>query len=417
MSLIGRIMGFGRKASPIGMDGTTLADLRDDSGYGTRVTREEALRISTVLACVRVIANGVSQVPFRLYRQDGDARMIAKDHALNRLLHRRPNRWQTSFELREVLLAHVLLTGNAYAFVNRVGMAREISAIEPLDPNRVTVARSADLELTYTYTAESGATATFGADAIWHLRGPSWNSWMGMDALKAAATALGLAQALERGQYDFQKKGAQTSGVLSTKTKITPEKYAFLSAWLDKHMPGGERAGRPMILDDDAKYQSFTMSAGDQQLIETRKHQIEEICRHFGVMPIMVGHSDKTATYASAEQMFLAHVVHTLSPWYERIEQSADVNLLSPAEQEAGYFTKFTPNALMRGTAKERAEFYKAGLGSGGGAGWLTPNDVRRFEDMEPSDDPEADKLPRPGSQNAGAQSADQTSGDQNGSV
>jgi phage portal protein BeeE len=113
-------------------------------------------------------------------------------------------------------------------------------------------------------------------------------------------------------------------------------------------------------------------------------------------MPIMVGQSDKAATYASAEQMFLAHVVHTLMPWYQRIEQSADVNLLSEEQRNAGFYTKLNPNALMRGAATDRAEYYAKGLGSGGGKGWLTQNDVRSFEDMDKSDDPKADELPQP---------------------
>jgi len=211
-----------------------------------------------------------------------------------------------------------------------------------------------------------------------------------------ARDAIGLSIALEQGQSDFQRNGAQTSGILSVTNKLSPERFEFLSKWLDKHEPGGVRFQKPIILDDGAKYASNTMTGVDQQLIETRKHQIEDICREFGVMPIMVGHADKTATYASAEQMFLAHVVHTLSPWYQRIEQSADVNLLSEKELGAGFYTKFTPNALMRGAAKDRGEFYAKALGSGGTKGWMTQNEVRGFEEMDRSDDPEADKLPQP---------------------
>jgi phage portal protein BeeE len=113
-------------------------------------------------------------------------------------------------------------------------------------------------------------------------------------------------------------------------------------------------------------------------------------------MPIMVGFSDKAATYASAEQMFLAHVVHTLMPWYQRIEQSADVNLLTEAQRMAGMYVKLNPNALMRGAAKDRAEYYAKALGSGGTKGWMTQNDVRSLEEMDRSDDPEADMLPQP---------------------
>lgn len=365
------------------------------SRSGESVTWKTALEVSTVLACVRVVAEGVAQVPFRPYRDENGGRVIAVEHPLYQLLYRRPNRWQTSFEFRETLMFHTMLTNNAFVFLNRVGLAREVMELIPIEPHRVCVDQLDDYRLQYKVTGKTGGTQTFGQDAIWHLRGPSWNSWMGLDATRLAREAIGLSIALERGQAEFQKGGAKTSGLLSVEDKLTPEQYAFFAGWMDKYLPGGERAGKPFITDRGTKYTPFSMTAVDQQLIETRKHQIEEICREFRVMPIMVGHTDKTATYASAEQMFLAHVVHTLSPWYERIEQSADVNLLSEAERAAGLYTKFTPNALMRGAAKDRADFYAKGLGSGGAKGWLTQNDVRSFEEMDRSDDPEADKLPQ----------------------
>lgn len=156
-----------------------------------------------------------------------------------------------------------------------------------------------------------------------------------------------------------------------------------------------------MILDDDAKYTPFGMTGVDAQHLETRKHQIEEICRAFGVMPIMIGHADKTATYASAEQMFLAHVVHTLSPWYERIEQSADAQLLTEEDRAAGFYTKFSPNALMRGAAKDRAEYYKAALGTTQQPGWMTRNEVRALEEMNPV--PGGDQFPELITNNSGS--------------
>lgn len=383
-------MGFWKRM--FGMEGKSgfepterEAAIRGIPLQGGRITAETALYVSTVLACVRVIANGIAQVPFRVYREDkSGGRAPASDHPLAPLLYRRPNKWQTSYEFRETLMFHVLLTGNAFVFVNRVGAERRVLELIPIDPKHVSVRQLSDYSLEYRVTSDAGAAKTFGADAIWHLRGPSWNSWRGLEAVKLAQEAIGLAQSLERGQKDFQEKGAKTSGVLSTTQKLSPERFEFLSKWLDKHMPGGERSGKPIIVDDGTSYTSMAMSAVDQQLIETRKHQIEEICREFGVMPIMVGHADKTATYASAEQMFLAHVVHTLAPWYQRIEQSADVNLLSEEDLAQGYYTKFTPNALMRGAASDRAAFYTAALGTTQQPGWMTKNEVRALEELSP---------------------------------
>jgi len=399
MGFVRRLLGLEGKSS--GSVTSSLDLFREiyggrESKSGVTVTTDVALGVATVLACTRVIANGVAQVPFRLYRDTGTTRKAATDHPLYGLLYRRPNKWQTSFEFRETVMFHLLLTNNAYVFVNRAGLARSIREMVPIEPGRVTVEQRPDYSLIYKVTGKDGSTQTFPADAIWHLRGPSWNSWQGMDALRMARDAIGLSITLEQGQAEFQSGGARVSGVLSVDDKLSPERFAFLAAWLDRHAPGGDRSGKPIIADMGADFKPFTMTGVDQQLIETRKHQIEEICRSFGVMPIMVGHADKTATYASAEQMFLAHVVHTLSPWYERVEQSADINLLTDADRESGLYTKFTANALMRGAAKDRGEFYAKALGAGGGKGWMTQNDVRGLEELDRSDDPRADELPQP---------------------
>jgi phage portal protein BeeE len=101
-------------------------------------------------------------------------------------------------------------------------------------------------------------------------------------------------------------------------------------------------------------------------------------------MPIMVGNSDKAATYASSENMFLAHVVHTLMPWYARIEQSAAVNLLSDKERASGLYFAFVAQALMRGASKDRAEYFAKALGSGGSPAWLTQDEVRALEEFNP---------------------------------
>lgn len=78
--------------------------------------------------------------------------------------------------------------------------------------------------------------------------------------------------------------------------------------------------------------------------------------------------------------MFLQHAVHTLGPWYACLEKSASRWLLSEAERRDGYYFKFNVNGLMRGAAKDRAEFYTRLYGVGA----LSPNDIRELEDMNP---------------------------------
>jgi HK97 family phage portal protein len=134
-----------------------------------------------------------------------------------------------------------------------------------------------------------------------------------------------------------------------------------------------------MILDRAAKFTSQTMSGVDAQHLETRRFQIEEVCRALRVYPQMIGHADKTATYASAEQFFLAHVVHSLMPWVIRWEQAIDRALLGGDGQ---LYSKFSVQGLLRGDAKTRAAFYGAGIKDG----WLTRNEAREFEELDPLD-------------------------------
>ncbi len=94
--------------------------------------------------------------------------------------------------------------------------------------------------------------------------------------------------------------------------------------------------------------------------------------------------SGKATTYASAEQFFLAHVVHTLAVWYARFEQSADVSLLSAGERKQGYYFKFLAGGLLRGALKDRGEYFARALGAGGGPAWMTQDEVRDLEEMNP---------------------------------
>jgi HK97 family phage portal protein len=367
-----------------------------ESSSGITITPERALELSTYLACCRVLSNGVTQVPSRVMKMvNGDPQHDAK-HPLSRLLEYRPNQFMNAFEFWEVIMLHLCVFWNAYVFVNRVGRDRKIVELLPFPAGTVKKEVQADDSIIYRVRHKTNGTERiFPAEAIWHIKGPSWDGIIGIEAITLLRNALGLTALLEESQANFQKNGAKMSGLYSVKDKLSPDRYKDLRTWFDEEFNKGE-GYRPLILDGDAKFTPFAMSGVDQQLLETRKFQMEEICRCMGVMPIMIGHADKTATYASAEQMFLAHVIHSLSPWYARLESSVQSNLFTEEEFQAGYYYKFFPNALMRGASKDRSDFYQKALGSGSAKGWMTQNEVRAFEDLPRIDDPEADTLPQP---------------------
>jgi HK97 family phage portal protein len=144
-----------------------------------------------------------------------------------------------------------------------------------------------------------------------------------------------------------------------------------------------------MVLDRAAKWLNTSMTGVDAQTLETRRFQVEEMCRALGVNPIMVFAESKNTTYASAEQMFLAHVVHTVAPDYSRIEQSINANLLTDADRAAGLYANFVEEGLLRGSMVETKDTL---LGYTNG-GLMTANEARAKLDMNPDPDPASDKL------------------------
>lgn len=362
-------------------------DLISVSSSGKTVSLETAQRVATAFGCGRVIGHGMATPPLKIRRRDGRKRVASDDHPVAQVW-RKPNPWQTGFELREMLSWHVEFCGRAICYKNR-STRGELLELIPFEPRSVTVKRAEDFTLTYEVRAQSGKTMVFPAEVIWHLRGPSWNGWEGMDVLEKARDALGLAMAVEESQAALHKNGVRTSGVYSLEGKMGLQQFADLRAWIEKEHASAANAGKPMILDRAAKWIQTQMTGVDAQSLETRKQQIEEVCRVFGVMPIMIGYSDKAATYASAEQMFRAHVDHCLSPRWTRFEASADAALLTERDLEEGYYHDIVEEGMIRGSVKDTKD---AILGYVNG-GVLTPNEGRELLDRDPVVDPAADEL------------------------
>ena len=360
--------------------------------HGVIVTEHTALQLSSVLCAVRVIAEGVAQLPLKVYRdevKDGQrSRVPAKEHPAYQVLHRRPNSWMTSFEWRELMTMHAVLLGSGFSIINRVD--GKIDELIPVHPGAVeTLFDPVTNTVRYRITID-GKQATYNRDEIFHLRGPSMDGVTSLPIVRLASEAIGLAQSLENAQSNLSLNGGRPSGILSLENgNLSPERRAEVAAaWKEQFGAGGK--GGTAVLEAAWKYQAMTMTAVDQQHLESRRMQVEEMGRIFRVQPIMMMQSDKAATYASAEQMFLTHIIHTLGPWVDRWENALDRDLLDDEDVYAHLEMK----GFMRGSATERSQYFSRALGSGGAPAWMTQNEVRGLEELDPL--PGGDELFRP---------------------
>ena len=347
------------------------------------VTPDNALKISAVFACVRVLAETIASLPFIIYRKTGeDSRVKDENHYLYPMLHDiGPNQWQTAFEFWETAIGTVALRGNAYYFKVKNGANRIIGLIQ-MHPDNVEL--KVDFKdfrnpgLVYDYTSNSGEVYQIAFNNVWHLKGLSSDGFIGLSPLQAAAEAMNLSLNAESHGNTFFENGAQASGVATYPGKLNEEAFQRLRKSIGDKISGKNKF-RVLLLEEGASYNQIGITNEDSQFLETRQFQVEDIARFFRVPNILINHPDKTSTYASAEQFMMSFVTHTIRPWLVRVEKSVKKNLLSVRDQKTHY-GEFKVDGLLRGDTASRYTAYASAIQNT----WMSPNEARKFENMPP---------------------------------
>lgn len=343
---------------------------------GVLVNDKTSLQVATVLACVREIANGCATPKLNVYRESANRpRELATNIPEYRLLARRPNEWQTSFEWRRMMTLHAALTGSALSIKVR-GDNRRVRELIPVEPGKWSVTRTGRYDLVYRCWDDFGMIGEFTPDEVFVLHGLQWEWVRSMNVVALARSAIGLALASEKSQQAMHANGLRPSGTYTVDGTLTQEQHDRLSKWISK-MSGAYNAGKALLLDRSAKWLSTAVTPLDAQHIETRRMQVEQICQAFGVFPAIIGHSDKASTYASAESFFDAHLRLTLRPWHEAWTQRIDEMLL---DGSGPLWAEFDTRYLRAGSVKDRAQWARTMAEMG----IYTRNEIRDEEGKDP---------------------------------
>lgn len=347
---------------------------------GASVTPDTALAVSAVFSCVRVLAETVAALPFPVYRRlaDGGKEKDPK-HPLHGLLNERPNGWQTAFDFRELMVVHLAMRGNFYAYkiVNGAGAVAELL---PLHPDRVRPFWVKEGIPAYAWSPpDGGPERILLAHEVHHIRFfPSNDGLVGLSPIKLHRETVGLAMAgLEYGARFFGNNAAP-GGVIQTPDTLGDEDVKTFRKYWEKHHKGGANAHQVAVLEAGMEWKQITISPEDAQYIEGRKFSVTDICRIYRVPPHLVADLEK-ATFSNIEHQDLGFVKHTLVPWLVRIEQAAERDLFSERDR-ATHFPEFQADGLLRGDFKSRQEGYALALRNG----ILSINEVRRLENRNP---------------------------------
>lgn len=342
---------------------------------GVMVDEMKAMQTSAVYACVKILAETVASLPLHLYRKGKDGKNeLAKEHPLYYCLYEIPNDEMTSFELREIMMTSLLLYGNAYARIIR--KQGHVTELWYLKPQYMTVERDTVTgKIKYTYSDDvANKTIIYKPSQILHIKALSVDGVKGLSPIAQAREAVGLSLATEEYGAKFFGNGARPGGVLEHPGVLKdPEKLR--QSWNQVYQ-GTKNSHKIAVLEEGMKYHTIGIAPEDAQFLETRKYQLNEICRIFRVPPHLVGDLEH-ATFSNIEHQSIEFVQHTIRPWIVRWEQEITKSLLDEEERTI-YFARFNVDGLLRGDYKSRMEGYAVGRQNG----WLSTNDIRKLEEM-----------------------------------
>ncbi len=349
-----------------------------ENSVGVDVNEDSSLTYFAVWACRKIISEDLGSIPLQIYRRDGESRIKAMDHPLYPLLHDSPNDEMSAMQLRETMQGHVLSFGNAYAQVIRNYRDQPV-ALWPLNPGNMEVTRDGNNRLAYEYRlTDTNRVITFPKEEIFHLAGWGFNGLIGYNPIKYWAETIGSGMAEQEFQGNTFKNGAfPTIAVSHPAPKApNPEGRADFRRELAKEYGGRQNAGKILTLWEGMKADKLSMTSEDAQLIESRKLTWLQICAIHRVPPHKVMNLYH-ATYTNIENQDIDYAKSTIRPWAVRWEQAINLQLL---DRSTEYYAEHNIEGLVRGDLASRYNAYSVGRQWG----WLSVNDIRTLENMNP---------------------------------
>ena len=344
---------------------------------GPPVNERTAMAVSTVHACVRLIAGLIASLPLNVYRdtEDGGRERVKTTREAKLLdLVIFPGRPITAFAWKRLVGTHLTLWGNAYAII-RYDAAGRVVGLEPVMPWNVEILRDKGKSW-YRCILEDRTTETIPHDEMLHFVGPSFEGLKGDPRVAMAREAIALAKTLEQQSAIAHENAARPSGMVSLPPTISPDGAKRMAAQFAERNTGRANAGKVIWADGDAKFTPFQLTPVELATMEQRRHQAEVVCQYFDVPPHMVDATDQTDWGTGVEQKVLAFLKFRFNPTLISIESEVNAKLFVDSEQ----YVQFNRDAMLAMDAKTSAEVQQTKLQTG----TLLINEARRLDGRAP---------------------------------
>uniref|UniRef100_UPI00403F2C21 phage portal protein n=1 Tax=Pseudomonas sp. AE27 TaxID=3127460 RepID=UPI00403F2C21 len=350
--------------------------LGGQSSSGKAVTVDKAMRLSAVWACVRIISTSVAGLPLNVYRRLPDGgRESARDFRLYDVVHTSPNEDMAAFQFWQSVVASMLLWGNAYCEVHRA--AGKVVALDFLLPSRVDLDTDDDGRLIYYFRPRKGPRREIPKENMLHIPAFTLDGRVGMSAIRYGADVFGSAMSADDAANSTFKNGMMPTVGFSVDRTLTPAQREDFRDYV-KTITGALNAGKSPVFEQGVKPEQLGINPADAQLLESRGHSVEEICRWFGVPPWMVMKTDKGSNWGTGlEQQQIAFLTYCIMSYTSPIEQCVNKHCLTAVDR-ISYYAEFSLEAFLRADSSGRAAY----LSTMGQNGYMTRNEGRRKENL-----------------------------------
>lgn len=363
---------------PIGMtDSGFWSEWSGSSISGVTVTHKSMLQLSAVWACTRLISETIATLPISMYEKTASGKRVAKNHALQMIIHDQPNADTTAAVYWEATVAAMMLRGCAIS--EKLMIGSRVVGLKFLYPDRLSLSFDGSGGRIYRYTEKDGRQREIPTERLFTIPGFSLDGVNGVSVIAYGANVFGNAIAADTAAANTFSRGMMPT-VYYKYPKVLKSDQRSEAREAIKKISGAINAGEPAILEADMEAGTIGINPNDAQLLESRGYGVEEVCRWFRVPPFMVGHAEKSSNWGTGiEQQMIGFLTFTLGPWLRRIEQAISKDLLTPAER-LRYYPKFSVEGLLRADSAGRSAFYSSMVNNG----ILTRDEVRELEDREP---------------------------------
>lgn len=329
------------------------------------VTKEMALNIPAISACVDKIADTVASLELKLYKRDAEGQVEeVKGDIRVKLLNRDTGDTLDGSQFKKAMVIDMLLDKGGYAYVNKD--KRTVKSIHYVEANRISFLMNSN-PIFKDYRIVVNGRSYEGFQFIKLLRNTK-NGYEGTSIIDESPILLSTIYNSLIYEKQLVKTGGNKKGFIQA-TRALSEKAmtALKNAFRNLYSNNTENV---VVLNDGLTFKESSNSSVEMQLNENKQSNENDICKCFLIPPSIINGG------ATPEDKKL-YLEGCIMPILERFQCAVDRVLLLEAEK-TDYFFAFDTSDMLKADIEKRFEAYQIACKNG----FMQIDEIRARENL-----------------------------------